>query len=449
MTTKSIYSLNILFSGANGDDKIDDATDFLKSGKIPDGTTYSKMTRRYSGFELKNGNLYYGSRMVVRASERPELIKKAYENDVRVHGKGVVSLYKLFAEHYINITRAHIAGFLETNAGYNIGKATAPRVNKPIISSHPNSLWGIDLIDCSMYQPSNYGYRYICTVVDIFSRFTWLARLKDREAATIAGVFSEICERAGVVPDSLLSDNGTEFAGDFDARLSELGVVHRRTRSHTPMANGIVERRNQEVRKVMRSIMLSNGNKVWYRFLDDVEKALNSSYVSTIKNAPVTVWTPSKDKLTQRNFPAYMIQNNPKLKARLAVKEKVERDIAAFNEANHNVGDHVRVKMATIFSQVRALEKANRTKEIVCTYSPDVFRIEKVVRVRATRLERRRYIIRNTRTGHVLTNHKGTGAFQCYGSYLTPADGNDAADITMADGLRLNGCEPSGTDLIF
>lgn len=40
-------------------------------------------------------------------------------------------------------------------------------------------------------------------IVDIFSRFTWLGRLKGREAGTIATVFAEICQRAGFAPDSI------------------------------------------------------------------------------------------------------------------------------------------------------------------------------------------------------------------------------------------------------
>jgi transposase InsO family protein len=449
MAKRSIYSLNILFAGEGGDERIDEAIDFLTNDRVPPGQSPAKMARKYAGFRAENGRLWYGTREVIRSADRADIIKQAYENDVRVHGKGVVLLYKLFSEHYLNITRQHIKDFLETNSAYNLGKQVEHRVNKPIISSHPNSLWGIDLIDCEMYKGSNYGWRYIVTVVDVFSRYTWLGKLKDREASSIATVFSDICNRAGITPDSLLSDNGTEFMAEFDERLKELDIVHRRTRSHMPQANGIVERKNQEVRKIMRSIMLSNGTKVWYRHLDDVEKALNSSYVSTIKATPEAVWVANKNKLSRRNLPANIIQGNPRLEARLAVREKAEKDIDKFREYDYEEGNHVRVKMATIFSQVRALVKANRTKEIICTYSPDVFRVEKVVRVHATTLERRRYVVRNLRTGNVLFNSKGTGAFQCYSSYLTPADKNDEADISMEDGLRLNGCQKTKTDLIY
>jgi hypothetical protein len=39
-------------------------------------------------------------RRELESANRPDIIKNAYENDVRVHGKGVVLLYKLFAEHF-------------------------------------------------------------------------------------------------------------------------------------------------------------------------------------------------------------------------------------------------------------------------------------------------------------------------------------------------------------
>lgn len=427
----SIYRLNMLFHSADGDDRIVEAVDWLENRYVPEGQTPAKMARRYAGFRAENGQLWHQDRRVVTNAERPELLKAAYEHDPRVHGKGIVSLYKLVSTYYLNITRADIAAFLAQNAEYNIGKQPPHRVNKPTISNHPNSLWACDLIDWSEFLPWNRRWRYIITVTDVFSRFTWLARLKNKEAASVGQAFSDICDRAGIRPDSLMTDNGTEFAGEFDQILAGLGVRHRRTRSYAPQANGVVEARNKLVRTVLRSIMLSNANRVWYTHLADAEAAVNSTYNSTIRAKPVDVWVANKQRLARRNFPPAVVAQNPQLAARMAVRTAATRAIRAFRAHDYELNDYVRVKMSVIFSQVRAMVKARQTKNILCVFTPDIFQIVQIVRPRQQTLERHRYILRNTRTGHILTHPNGTGHHQCYASDLTPADPAEETGLTM------------------
>lgn len=415
-----------------------------KKGKILNTTT----KKRLAGFHEKDGNLWYMDKQVVRASERPELLTKIYENDVRVHGKGVVTLYKLINAYYVNITRSDIAEFLSTNAEYNMGKAAIHRINKPTISQHPNALWALDLIDCNTYVSSNRGWRYIITVVDIFSRFTWLGKLKDKEALSVANEFGIILQRATVIPKSLLSDNGMEFAGEFDEYLKDQDIIHRRVRSHTPQANGVCERRNQEVRKIIRSMFLSNRNKVWYTLLPSVEAALNSTYISTIKSTPDTVWNPSREKLTIRELPESIVKGNPQLMARLCVLKKAQADIRQFRSMDYEEGDLVRVNMSTIYSQVRALVKANLTKQIVVVHTPQIFRVVHVVKPRNTTLERHRYILVNVNTQHRISHPNGS-PHQFYGSDMVQASDEEDVTISMTTALKLNGCQPTKTDLTF
>ena len=441
----SNFSLNMRFR--KSDDSIDEYLHYLAERKAGHSLN-AATTKRLTGFLEKDGNLWYQDKQVVRASERPELLAKIYKNDVRVHGKGVVTLYKLISAYYANITRADIAEFLRTNAEYNMGKAAAHRINKPTISQHPNSLWALDLIDCNQYVGSNRGWRYILTVVDIFSRYTWLGKLKEKEALSVANEFGSITERATVTPNSLLSDNGMEFAGEFDAYLKDNDIMHRRVRSHTPEANGVCERRNMEVRKIIRSMFLSNRNKVWYTLLPGVEAALNSTYISTIKSTPAIVWTPSKEKLSQRILPATIVTGNPQLIARLSVLKKAQADIRRFRAHDYEEGDLVRVKMSVIYSQVRALVKAKLTKQIVVVHSPQVFRVIHVVKPRQTTLERRRYILENVDT-HRQVSHPHGSPHQFYGSDMVAATEEDENTISMATALKLNGCDTTSTDLTF
>jgi hypothetical protein len=67
-----------------------------------------------------------------------------------------------------------------------------------------------DLNDLGAYTKSNSGYRYILTVIDMFSRYTWAVPLKTKKGDEITlafkkHVFSE------VKPVYIQADMGTEF----------------------------------------------------------------------------------------------------------------------------------------------------------------------------------------------------------------------------------------------
>jgi hypothetical protein len=53
MAKRSIYSLNILFSGGNGDERIDEAIDFLVNGRVPPGQSPAKIARKYAGLRAE------------------------------------------------------------------------------------------------------------------------------------------------------------------------------------------------------------------------------------------------------------------------------------------------------------------------------------------------------------------------------------------------------------
>ena len=132
------------------------------------------------------------------------------------------------------------------------------------------------------------------TVVDVFSRKTWLAKLKQKEAANITEAFQSICTRAGVKPNQLICDNGLEFRGEFENWCSENNVTIRRTIPHNPQSNGICERMNLEVRKSLRALMLKFNTLDWTGYLTQVENMLNSSFSSTTKSTPNEIWMPNE-----------------------------------------------------------------------------------------------------------------------------------------------------------
>jgi hypothetical protein len=64
------------------------------------------------------------------------------------------------------------------------------------------------------------SYRYVMTVVDVFSRKVWLQPLFFKETGEYtAPAFERILARAGVTPRSLILDGGGEFRKLFSRLL--------------------------------------------------------------------------------------------------------------------------------------------------------------------------------------------------------------------------------------
>lgn len=423
---------------------------YLDNNQVPANIkSKSRFKTKYEGFIKQNDKIIYEplGLEVIEPDNKQEKLEEIYKNDKNSLGKGAYSLYKYIQSRYIGLTRKEVQEFITFQSDYQMGQQIQHRVNKPIVSKYPNQLWAIDLIDLDAYKKTNKQYRYIMNVVDIFSRKIWLAKLKTKAGWETRNAFQSICERAGVTPNSLISDNGKEWLGLFKTFCEDNEIQQRFTRSYSPQANGIVERANKDIRKILRAFMVQNEKVLWTNLLNTIEENKNEGYHSSIKGIPNQVWTPTKEKLTLRDLPETIVRDNPKLMARVSIVKKTLRQIRKFREQDDfEEGDLVRVKMSSIFANVRRLVKGNESKKLVVTYTPDTFRIYRVI-VPHGILERKRYMLENGDGEPIRT--KKNNAVQFHGSELLLWDGENDVDITMEKALRLNGVETNQNDFLY
>ena len=62
----------------------------------------------------------------------------------------------------------------------------------------------------SKWEDHNNGYRYILTVIDIFSRYAWARALKQKTGPSLVKAFESIFKE-GRIPKKLWVDEGKEF----------------------------------------------------------------------------------------------------------------------------------------------------------------------------------------------------------------------------------------------
>ena len=57
-----------------------------------------------------------------------------------------------------------------------------------------DNIWGADLADMQLIGKFNKGIRFLLCTIDIFSKYTWLAPLKDKKCEAIANAFQKILD---------------------------------------------------------------------------------------------------------------------------------------------------------------------------------------------------------------------------------------------------------------
>jgi len=123
-------------------------------------------------------------------------------------------------------------------------------------------------------------------VVDTLSRKVWLEKTRTKGALQTARALRSVFQRAGIIPSVIMSDNGTEFKGEFAELCKEHDIKQNLSRTYTPQSNALAERSIEDIRKIMRAFMTSENDLNWASNLKAIEDNKNHTYNSIIKTTP-------------------------------------------------------------------------------------------------------------------------------------------------------------------
>ena len=120
---------------------------------------------------------------------------------------------------------------LGLGGGGNWKEKLADELHKPIKRKFPrpsvivfnkDEIWSADVVDMQAFSAFNKGFKYILTVIDVFSKYAWTVPIKDKSAASDTKVFEKIISDR--IPKKLWVDEEKEF---YNATFKKLLDKHK------------------------------------------------------------------------------------------------------------------------------------------------------------------------------------------------------------------------------
>jgi transposase InsO family protein len=114
-----------------------------------------------------------------------------------------------------------------------------------ILITWPFMLWGLDLVGALQKAPK--GFTHLMVAIDKFSKWIEVRPLANIKSEQAVAFFTDIINRFGV-PNSIITDNGTQFTGkkflsfcsDHHIRVDWSTVAHSRSNVQVERANDMI-----------------------------------------------------------------------------------------------------------------------------------------------------------------------------------------------------------------
>src|SRR5438552_650657 len=184
-----------------------------------------------------------------------------------------------------NTSKKLTEAWLKKQRTYTLHKPVRLRyATRPYKTASIDQQWQADLVEIILYENVNNGYKYLLTVIDLFSRFAWARPIKDKTGKQVKCAFQDIFA-TGRKCKRLQTDDGLEFANRREQQLlTRENIRFFTVKSHLKAA--VCERFNRTLKSKMWRYFTHRGTYKWIDILPDLINAYNPSKHSSIGMAP-------------------------------------------------------------------------------------------------------------------------------------------------------------------
>lgn len=139
----------------------------------------------------------------------------------------------------------------------------APLQPMPVITT-PFKRIAMDIV--GPLEKSSAGYQYILVVCDYATRYPEAFPLRSITTPKLISALVQLFSRLGI-PEEILTDQGTNFTSRLMGQLQrELGITALKTTPYHPETDGLTERFNQTIKRMLKKFVSDTG-KDWDKWL--------------------------------------------------------------------------------------------------------------------------------------------------------------------------------------
>ena len=134
----------------------------------------------------------------------------------------------------------------------------------------------------------NKGIKYLLCVINLLSKYAFVAPLKDKKGTTIVNAFQSILDKSHVTPNKIWVDQGSEFYNSFSKKWlkdNDITMYSTYNEGKSVVAERFIRTLKNKLYKHMKAV----SKNVYYDVLDDIVKKYNSTWHSAIKMKPKDV----------------------------------------------------------------------------------------------------------------------------------------------------------------
>jgi len=220
-----------------------------------------------------------------------------------------------------------IKRYLNANKTYSLHKQRRRKFKRrKIITYYPGQIIQMDLIDVRNISRFNYGWSYILNVIDCFSKYIWMRKLRTKNGVEVSEAIKSTFQDMDWPPQTVIFDEGLEFKNKHVDRLFMQYNIHSYSILTSTKA-GAAERANRTIKTMMYKYFTANNTHKWIDVLSKIAENYNSTYHRVIGMAPKEVTWSNRKIVFKRSFPNINDTIKCKLKRGDRVRIALNKDI--------------------------------------------------------------------------------------------------------------------------